>query len=203
MKNSFSNAMLSARFRWPALRDVKFCVVFDHGALTKSLVAPWTTIDNYVHLGENAVSTNTTCECPTSDRSGLAGRSLAWIASGRLRARARRELLGLDEYLLRDMGLTHDQVLYGAWQADDEADSASPRRALQSDGTAFRILVTVLIAAASILVMALKQGLDGTHQMALAPPTACTGVSAVLTANGFAPKDLQYCAIPGKSVPAN
>jgi hypothetical protein len=120
-----------------------------------------------------------------------------------MRARTRRELLGLDDYLLRDIGLTHDQVLYGDWQVDGETESAFPRRAPQSDGTAFRILVTVLIAAASILVLALKQGIDGTHRAALAPPTACTGVDTVLTANGFAPKDLQYCAVPGKGSKAN
>ena len=146
--------------------------------------------------------TNTSCESRTIAGTGLAGRSLAWIAGGRLRARTRRELLGLDEYLLRDIGLTHDQVLYGDWQVDGQTERASPKRALQSDGAAFRILVTVLIAAASILLLALKQGFDGPRHAALAPPTACTGVDAVLTANGFAPKDLQYCAVPGKGLPA-
>jgi uncharacterized protein YjiS (DUF1127 family) len=194
--------MLIAMFHCNGAEGTKYCVVFDHSALTKSLVAPWTAIDNYVLLGENAVSTNTSCECRTTAGAGLAGRSLAWIAAGRLRARARRELLGLDEYLLRDIGLTHDQVLYGDWQEDAHSDRVPPKRALQSDGTAFRILVTVLIAAASILLLALKQGLDGAHHAALAPPTACTGVDAVLTANGLAPKDQQYCAVPGKNLPA-
>jgi hypothetical protein len=184
-------------------KGAKFCVVFDHSALTKSLVAPWTAIDNYVLLGENAVPTNTTCECRIAAGTGLVGRSLAWIAGGRLRARTRRELLGLDEYLLRDIGLTHDQVLYGDWQVDGHTEGASSRRALQSDGKAFRILVTVLIAAASILVLALKQGFDGAHQAALAPAAACTGVGGVLTASGIAPKDLQYCAVPGKGLTKN
>jgi uncharacterized protein YjiS (DUF1127 family) len=160
-------------------------------------------MDNYVLLGENAVPTNTSCDCRTIAGTGVAGRSLAWFAAARLRARTRRELLGLDEHLLRDIGLTHDQVLYGVWQEDAQAGRVPPKNAQQSNGAAFRILVTVLIAAVSILLLALKQGFDGAHHAALAPPTACTGVDTVLTADGFAPMDLKYCSVPGKGLPAN
>ncbi len=148
------------------------------------------------------MQSNTIRACRTISGFSFAKRSLGWIAGGRRRARTRRELLGLDAYLLRDIGLTHEQVLYGTWPVD-EGPAPSRKRVLDPNGAAFRILVTVLIVAVSMMFLAFKEGMQGSRRVAEAAPTACTGVSAVLTANGFAPKDLQYCTVPGKGLPSH
>lgn len=149
------------------------------------------------------MQSNTIRACRTISGFNLARRSLDWIAGGRRRARTRRELLGLDAYLLRDIGLTHEQVLYGTWPVDEGPPPSRKRVLLDPNGAAFRILVTVLIVAVSMMFLVLKEGLQGSRRVAEAAPTACTGVSAVLTANGFAPKDRQYCAVPGKGLPSH
>ena len=144
------------------------------------------------------MQTNTIRACRTIIGFDFARRSLGRIVGGRRRARTRRELLGLDAYLLRDIGLTHEQVLYGTWPVDEGPVPTRRRLALDPNGTAFRILVTVLIVAVSMIFLVVKGSLDEPHNVMAAAPVACTGVSAVLTPNGFAPKDLQYCAVSGK-----
>ena len=144
------------------------------------------------------MQTNTIRACRTLSGFSFAKRSLDRLVGGRRRARTRRELLGLDAYLLRDIGLTHDQVLYGTWPVDEGPPPTRRRIALDPNGTAFRILVTVLIVAVSMILLVLKGSMDGPHHVQVAAPAACTGVSAVLTPNGFAPKDLQYCAVSAK-----
>ena len=145
------------------------------------------------------MQTNTIRACLTISGFNLARRSLGRIVGGRRRARTRRELLSLDAHLLRDIGLTHEQVLYGTWPVDEAPALARRRMTLDPNGTAFRILVTVLIVTVSMIFLVLKGSMDGPRHVQVAAPAACTGVSAVLTPNGFAPKDLQYCAVSGKS----
>jgi len=139
--------------------------------------------------------------CRERPESGL----LAWLrcrfAGRRSKSLARRELLDLNDHLLRDIGLTREQVERDQWFVDAEggihgiAPSPGPARTML-----FHMGWTVVIAAVCIVFFVLTES-DFMARATGKLAAACTGVKSELTLNGIAPKQLQYCSVSTKGLP--